>query len=266
MDPKFWEWWKAVQGFEGSLADWEKRPENKHDKGGKTNWGVTLETYLSRAASLGLDPSEEGFRAMSPQQAMLFGQMIYKGSGASKVENAGVGVVLADWYWGGVNLDRFKALMQAQGGSASFNQGMPDAKTVDFMNSLPPGALIEFMSDAKEAQYKAIVANDPTQKEFLEGWLERNEKRREQGFALAGVGDIQVHAQQAIARADGVVKQGVDADSKVKSVARLDLQAVIGRIERRQAEGFADENDEKTMTNLKGQVLGALTRVMDLGS
>jgi len=21
MDPKFWEWWKAVQGFEGSLAD-----------------------------------------------------------------------------------------------------------------------------------------------------------------------------------------------------------------------------------------------------
>jgi len=83
---------------------------------------------------------------------------------------------------------------------------------------------------------------------------------------LAGVGDIQGHAQQAIARADGVVKQGVDADSKAKSVASLDLQAVIGRIERRQAEGFVDENDEKTMTNLKGQVLGALTRVMDLGS
>ncbi len=89
-----------------------------------------------------------------------------------------------------------------------------------------------------------------------------------QGFegSLAGVGDNQVHAQQAIARADGVVKQGVDADSKAKSVGSLDLQAVIGRIERRQAGGFVDENDEKTMTNLKGQVLGALTRVMDLGS
>ena len=265
-DPKFWEWWKAVQGFEGSLADWEKRPENKNDKGGKTNWGVTIETYMSRAQAFGLSPTEEGFRAMTPQQAMLFGQMMWKASAASKIENPGVGVVLADWYWGGVNLNRFKTLMQEQGGTASFNLGTPDAKTVEFMNSLPPGALIEFMSDEKAEQYKAIVAKDPTQKDFLKGWLDRNEKRREQAYELAGIGDVQVHAQQAIAQAETVVKQGVDADSKAKGNARLGLQAVIGRIERRQAQGFTDENEEKTIANLKGQVLGELTKVMDLGS
>jgi hypothetical protein len=76
-DAAFWEWWKLVVGFEGSLADWKSRLENKSDRGGETNWGVTKKMYMARAKSLGL-PAEAGFAAMTPDQAMLFGRMIWK--------------------------------------------------------------------------------------------------------------------------------------------------------------------------------------------
>ena len=265
-DEAFWEWWKLVAGFEGSLSDWKANPGNKSDRGGQTNWGVTKTTYMGRAKALGLPPTEEGFAAMTPNQAMRFGRMMWKSSGASKVESPGVGVVLADWYWGGVDLDRFKDLMSAQGGEASFREGMPDAKTIDFMNSLPPGALIEFMSDSKAAQYKNIAANDPSQQKFLEGWLKRNEERRLQARKLANTQTIRGHAQQALARGRVVLQAAPDYDAMAKSAAILSFSAVLGRIESQQAQGFANEDDERSMLSLKGQLLGEMGRVMNLGS
>jgi len=265
-DEAFWEWWKHVAGYEGSLDDWKARPENKHDRGGQTNWGVTKSTYMARAKSLGLPPTEEGFAAMTPHQAMAFGRMMWKSSGAAGVENPGVGVVLADWYWGGVNLGRFKDLMAAQGGEATFKEGMPDAKTIAFMNSLPPGALIEFMSDAKAAQYKAIAAKDPTQEKFLEGWLKRNEERRLQARKLASSATIQGHARQALARATAVLQSAPDFNPVAKNAAMLDLSAVIGRIEALQPDGFANDENKQEMLNLKAHLLGEMGRVMDAGS
>ena len=265
-DQAFWEWWKLVAGFEGSLEDWKANPGNKSDRGGQTNWGVTKSLYMGRAKALGLSPTEEGFAAMTPGQAMRFGQMMWKSSGASGVENPGVGVVLADWYWGGVDLGRFKNLMSAQGGEASFNEGMPDAKTVAFMNSLPPGALIEFMSDAKAAQYKNIAAKDPSQQKFLEGWLKRNEERRLQARKLANTQTIRGHAQQALARGRMVLQAAPDYDAMAKSAAILSFSAVLGRIETQQAQGFATEDDERSMLSLKGQLLSEMGRVMNLGS
>jgi len=265
-DEAFWEWWKLVAGFEGSLGDWKANPGNKSDRGGQTNWGVTKTTYMGRAKALGLPPTEEGFAAMTPHQAMRFGRMIWKSSGASKLENPGVGVVLADWYWGGIDLGRFKDLMKAHGGEASFNEGMPDAKTMSFMNSLPPGALIEFMSDAKAAQYKKIAAKDPSQQKFLEGWLKRNEERRLQARKLANTHTIRGHAQQALARGRSVLQAAPDVDSMTKRSAILVFSAVLGRIESQQAQGFANEDDERSMLSLKGQLLSEMGRVMNLGS
>ncbi|MCD6284478.1 MAG: hypothetical protein J7M39_01025, partial [Anaerolineae bacterium] len=44
-DQAFWEWWKLVAGFEGSLGDWKANPGKKSDRGGQTNWRVTKSLY-----------------------------------------------------------------------------------------------------------------------------------------------------------------------------------------------------------------------------
>jgi lysozyme family protein len=155
--------------------------------------------------------------------------------------------------------------MSAQGDEASFQEGMPDVKTVAFMKSLPPGALVGFMSDAKAAQYKKIAAEDPFQQKFLEGWLKRNEERRLQARKLANTQTIRGHAQQALARGRSVLQAAPDYDAMAKSAAMLEISALIGRMERQQAQEFANEDDELSILSLKGQLLSKMGRVMDLG-
>ena len=48
------------------------------------------------AKALGLDPSDAAFNAMTPEQAMRFGLMVWKASGASRINNTGVAIVLGD--------------------------------------------------------------------------------------------------------------------------------------------------------------------------
>lgn len=260
-DAAFWEWWKLVAGYEGSLADWRKRPENKRDRGGETNWGVTKKMYMAYAKDLGLPATDAGFEAMTADQAMLFGRMIWKASGAHRVKNTGVALVLADWYWGGIDLDRFSALLKEKGRAAAFKKGMPDAATIAFMNTLSPKELVELMSDAKEAQYRKIAERDPTQRDFLAGWLRRNEERRWQARQFVYTQKIEDHGRQALEQARAVLKMGADASSKEKRSARDELWAVVSRIEKQQKAGSVP----KAMINLKEQLLKEIGRLMDAG-
>jgi lysozyme family protein len=271
-DAAFWEWWKLVVGFEGSLDAWKKQPANKNDRGGQTNWGVTKQTYMLRAKALGLDPTEAGFAAMTPDQAMLFGRMLWKSSGASSIKNTGVAIVLADWYWGGIDLDRFKNLLKEKGRAATFNMGMPDAATLDFMNTLPPSELIELMSNAKAAQYRKIVEKDPKQKEFLEGWLKRNEARRQQAQPFipgqkaqpvqqTGASLLE-HGRRALIQARAALDMG-DAGADARTSARSDVWEVVGAIDEQQVKGFGSADEERAAMELKRALLKELGRLMD---
>lgn len=264
-DAAFMEWWKLVAGFEGSLEDWKKRPQNKNDRGGETNWGVTKNLYMSRAKALGLPATPEGFAAMTPDQAMRFGRMIWKASGAHKVKNTGVALVLADWYWGGIHLTRFSDLLKEKGRAASFNMGMPDDATIEFLNTLSPSEMVELMSDAKAAQYRAIVKKDPKQGEFLKGWLKRNEERRRQAQPFAPGMSLPDRGQRALEQARGVLQMKDAASSEAKKAARAELWAVVGRIEEQQMAGFDSAEEEGTMRHLKGQLLKEISRLMDAG-
>ena len=99
----------------------------------------------------------------------------------------------------------------------------------------------------------------------FEGWLKRNEERRLQARTLADTQTMRGQAQ-ALARGRAVLQAAPDYDARAKSAAILDLSAVIGRNESQQAQGFANEDDERAMLVLKGQVLSEMGRVMNLGS
>jgi lysozyme family protein len=273
----FWEWWKPVSGIEGSLKDWKARPENKSDRGGETNFGVTKGLYMKYAKALGLPVTEAGFAAMTPDQATSFGRMMWKASGAHKVKNTGVALVLADWYWGGVDLGRFSALLKEKGRAATFKEGTPDDATIAFMNTLSPSELVELMSDAKKSQYRKIAEKDPTQQRFLQGWLGRNESRRAQaqpfvsppesqptGKAIPGM-SLSDRSQRAMEQADRLLQLGGAARPEEKRATKEELWSIVSTIEQKQKAGFTHAEEEMEMRNLKGQVLKKIGGLMDAG-
>ncbi|MEP7302820.1 MAG: DUF4157 domain-containing protein [Caldimonas sp.] len=269
-DPAFREWWKHIAGYEGTLEDWEANPGNKDDKGGRTQSGITENFYKRWAASLGLDPSDAGFRALTAEGAMRFGEMVWRSSGASRIKNPGVAIVLGDWYWGGISLKRLTAILKRRGFTATYDQGSPSPATTDFMNTQPPDELLEEMSDAKADQYEGIAKADPTQQKFLGGWLKRNEERRQQARAFAPKpgappppakqqepqGDLWQRAQRALRHAR-------DADTSDERIAAIEeLEAVIGAIDRREAQGFAHAEEAVALHALRnelGQARGGIS-------
>jgi lysozyme family protein len=269
-DAAFWEWWKLVAGFEGPLEAWKAQPANKRDRGGETNWGVTKKFYMQWAGALGLAATEEGFAAMTPEQAMRFGRMLWKASGANRVKNTGVAIVLADWYWGGIDLGRFSALLQEKGRASTFNEGKPDAATIDFMNTLGPAELIRLMSKAKAEQYRKIVKKDPSQKEFLTGWLDRNERRRLQAQAFIPNAKFPVkpgmslweRAQRVLREARALVDQGEAANSDDREIVNFELWAVAEAIDQKGKSGFAHAEEEMALKALKRDLLDAIGRLM----
>lgn len=267
VDPKFWEWWKLVVGFEGSLEAWKANPANAADKGGETNWGMTKKMYLAKAQALGLPATEAGFAALTPEQAMRFGQMMWKASGASRIDNTGVALVLADWYWGGILLKHHTAILAARGFKATYEMGSPSKATTDFINTLPPGELVQEMSDAKADQYRGHVKADPKQKPFLRGWLERNETRRKQaqpfveGVAAPAAG---AERQSLWDRGHRALRLGARAESaSERQAARAALADAIEAIARRAANGFAHAEEEMSMNALSEELLDARRRLGD---
>ena len=119
--------------------------------------------------------------------------------------------------------------------------GSPSQATTDFINTLPPKELIELMSDAKAEQYRAIAKEDPTQQQFLAGWLKRSETRRTQARRRAGGGRRRRAAEPVGTFPARAAPGGAGRDRRRTCAPRTRLQSAIAAIDRREAAGFAHE-------------------------
>jgi lysozyme family protein len=190
-DVAFFEWWKKIAGLEGSLADWKANPANKDDKGGETNWGITKGTFMQYHGAAALPGTDEAFAAMTPSQAMLIGKVFWRTSHAKELTNPGVAIIVADWYWGSTTYAffRIKKMLNAKGFPVPMAKNAAaerlDGNTIDLLNALPAGSLIDDLSDER-VQHYTDIAKDPTQSKYLVGWTKRAEDRRSQASAFAG--------------------------------------------------------------------------------
>lgn len=169
-------WWKAVPGHEGSYQDWLRQAANTADRGGATNWGVTYRTYQATAAAVGLNPSFDAFVSMTPAGAQLIAKKFFWDAvGGDIIQSQGVANMLADFGWGsgpGNAARAIQTVLNAMGKQLSVD-GAIGPKTLAAINSVNPTVLLDRLTAYRRQFIENIVANDPTQRVFYNGWMNR---------------------------------------------------------------------------------------------
>lgn len=160
---------------------WSNDPD---DLGGKTNMGVTWETYQARAeAVLGCTPNEEHFRNLSQEEVMQFFMADYWAPIQGKqIDNEAVAMTLADHAF---NAGPGNAVKLAQRTlNRHFNaelaeDGVMGPNTMRAINEGGPfdhRMLFIALQYERCEYYNGIVAARSANKKFLHGWLNRVQK------------------------------------------------------------------------------------------
>lgn len=148
---------------------------DKHDKGGKTKYGITEEEarefeYKGNMQDLTMDFAKN-----------IYLKKYYLGNKLDKVANDKVALSICDW---AVNSGK-NGIKNAQ---IAINQltnanldtdGIIGSKTLEALNTVDPENFLEVYHNLQRIYYRSKVADDKTQENFLAGWLNRVQKKEE---------------------------------------------------------------------------------------
>jgi hypothetical protein len=231
-------WFGSIPGAEGSLKAWLANPINAaKDRGGMTNWGITLSTYRARAAAAGLSPDQKSFEHMTPDQAKLIGRQFWRGALADKIMNDGVAIAAADWYWGAPNQSLFDALRGVLNDYVAPAPADADnAKVVELLNSFTdPNKLLVALTERRLNFHREVVRKNADQGVFLVGWIIRAVHQAWTTLGAEGTVELLEHRLEAneiekffarylkpkdIADVHDAARKKLGGDSKVATLTR----------------------------------------------
>lgn len=138
------------------------------DRGGETNFGITIGTY-ERYVGRPAYPDE--MRNLSKGNAIaIYKDLYWDAVKADKIINYGVAFLLFDQ---AVNRGPRNATIQAQRALGIYPDGQMTDALVERLNNTPSSDFIpKFINESRKA-YERIVQNNPSQEKFLNGWLKR---------------------------------------------------------------------------------------------
>lgn len=193
---------KSIMRTEGGFSD------EKFDKGGATNRGVTLSTlsnYLGRPASV------DDLKNMSEKDVDNIFNRYYNEAGGDKIDDPRIREVLADQnYNKGTNfLNRVNDMLGTPRGTSL----SPEA--IDKINSMEADDFLKKVLSNERNIYQKIVEKDPTQQKFAQGWdsrilnlakksgidLSRDDMSSESKYSPANIEDLLKKSRQKEDRA-----------------------------------------------------------------
>ncbi|MCK9422210.1 MAG: peptidoglycan domain protein [Bacteroidales bacterium] len=155
------------------LFRWEGRfVDNPADKGGATNRGVTIATWQS----MGFDKDGDGdidredIRLLSQDDCLeVLRHFYWDRWRADEIKNQAIANMLVDWLW----LSGMWGIIIPQRLLQVADDGIAGPVTITTLNRVNPGEFLIRVYKARLAFIRNIIRNDPSQKVFEKGWINR---------------------------------------------------------------------------------------------
>lgn len=155
-----------VQKWEGGFAD------DPDDKGGATMAGITLATFKAYCRKEGRpEPTAEELRKITiADWEAIFKTMFWDVARADEIEDQNVANAVVDWIWMS-GPSKLKTVQLIVGVEAD---GLVGPKTIAAINGFASQRdLFYQIQQARKNACEKIVAQNPSQRKFLRGWLNR---------------------------------------------------------------------------------------------
>lgn len=151
--------------WEGGFAN------DKDDHGGATMCGVTIATYESYCKKKGLPkPTVADLKKITrPVCVDILRVFYWNPAKADFINNQSIANLIVDNCWGS-GCGWLKKVQQVVGVTAD---GIVGPKTLNAINTADQRELFDKLWNRRRQFYEDICRNNPSQKKFLKGWLNR---------------------------------------------------------------------------------------------
>ena len=150
-----------IKRWEGGYSD------NPNDRGGATNSGVTLAVYQS---VYGKNKTKNDLKKMTDEQwDYIFTKLFWNKWKADEIKNQSIANILVDWVW----MSGYGTIKKIQSLFGLTADGIVGNKTILYINSHDQEEVFNKIWNRRKSFYESLVKNNPSQKVFLKGWMNR---------------------------------------------------------------------------------------------
>lgn len=162
---------RIILNHEGGIVN------NAADKGGLTNKGIAWPAWQKYAKEdLGVEPTAENLEALTDSQAeTIYLKRYWEPKGFCKFINDRVALMTYDWtITSGGAVKQIQIMLNSKYSAGIGTDGGLGPKTIDAINSVSDQEqLLQDIATIRRQYYRHLVDADPSQEQFLKGWLKR---------------------------------------------------------------------------------------------